>query len=98
MAKTRSVRALADAAKTNIDAVVGRYYSLRGRVFDRPSGIGDPDLRDRFGDPRADMITMEGWIVEFFSVMERAQPKRGDEVRTTLRRKGPEYREGRVDV
>lgn len=93
-----SVRDRVTALKLRLDAAVSRYYSVRGSVYGSLGSRGDPDKRDRFGDPRADMLTMEGCINEFCDAMERANFQRGDEVRTVLRRKAVEYREARPDV
>ena len=97
--KTRgSVRNRVTALKLRLDTVVGRYYSLRGSVYGALGSRGDPDKRDRFGDPRHDMLTLEGWLNDICDALEAAKPERGDEIHVSVRRKGPEYREGRPDV
>ena len=93
-----SVRDRFTALKLRLDAAVGRYYSLRGSVYGALGGRGDPDKRDRFGDPRNDMLTLEGWLTDICDALEAAKPERGDEIHVIVRRKGVEYREGRVDV
>ncbi|HUW11768.1 MAG TPA: hypothetical protein VM537_18730, partial [Anaerolineae bacterium] len=76
------------ALKLRLDEVGNRYYAVRSRVYGKPGGKGDPDRRDRFSDPRADMLTLEGWIKDFCDAFDEAKPERGDEIITGLVR-GP---------
>lgn len=80
------------AVKLRLDEVAGRYYGVRQRVYGRPGGKGDPDRRDRFSDPRSDMLTLEVWINDFCDAFEQAQPRRQDELRVRLV-KGPQPKE-----
>lgn len=90
---SKSIRDWATAVKVRFDGVVARYYRLRERVYGRPGGHGDPDLRDRFGDPRADMMSYGGRLEEFCRLMEQYRPERGDELHIRLVQQGPQPKE-----
>lgn len=80
----KTVHDRAAALKLRIDGYVRRIDKLRRQVEGRLGSQGDPDKRDRFGDPRLDLITLEVWVNRCFDVLERGKPERGDEVHTRL--------------